>query len=109
VPGVSIFTKKRRITEPRTTPLSSSFLISEITKFSLKLSAFLFKHLHPSPRSKNPSFSTQKGEGIVPEKSYGGTKESKLESWYTEVYPGIFSTPFILSWHAEAFWVASLV
>jgi hypothetical protein len=72
------------------TPFPSIFSIFETTKFSLKLITFWFKHLHPSPRSKNPSFSTQKGEGIVPEKSHGGQEKSKLKSWCSEIYSGIF-------------------
>jgi hypothetical protein len=82
--------RKRRKTEARTNTISFNFSIFEITKFSLKLSAFWFKHLHPSPRSKNPSFSTQKGEGIVPEKSHGGQEKSKLKSWCSEIYSGSF-------------------
>jgi hypothetical protein len=77
-------------TQHKTTTIFLPFSKIKNSQSHLKLITYPSKHLHPSSRSKNPSFSTQKGEGIVPEKSHGGQEKSKLKSWCSEIYSGSF-------------------
>jgi hypothetical protein len=66
--GAEIRTKKP--------PFVLHFSFFEITEFLLKLLPFLFKHLHPSSRSKKHSFIKQKGEGIGAESTTAPRRKS---------------------------------